>query len=46
MPGQCTLSPHPSPSPQGRGILKPFSLREKGWDEGEQGVVFFILKGL
>jgi hypothetical protein len=24
-----------NPSPGGRGKLKPFSLREKGWDEGE-----------
>jgi len=26
--------PHPSPFPQGEGNQKPFSLREKGWDEG------------
>jgi hypothetical protein len=23
------------PSPGGRGKLKPFALREKGWDEGK-----------
>ena len=32
----CNLKPgpHPFPSPRGRGVLKPFSLREKGGDEG------------
>ena len=32
----CNLkpAPHPFPSPAGRGVLKPFSLREKGGDEG------------
>jgi hypothetical protein len=28
--------PHPSPSPGGGGEIKPFSLREKGWDEGRR----------
>ncbi len=32
----CDLNPgpHPLPSPAGRGVINPFSLREKGGDEG------------
>jgi hypothetical protein len=35
--GSAFLSLTLGPSPGGRGKLKPFSRREKGWDEGKSG---------